>query len=147
MVFNSGVSFGISVWIIPEFPDIFKAKYGIQHIPHITVESRISQPLNNFLGRTFTFEFEDGFYLFPQSDKRNRGFRAWGWYCNIKEINIPQAHMSTHYYDELDEYKNIPTRTLIPPKGEFKGIGYLVDTRSNNPYDWKIIDSFDPKMF
>lgn len=146
-MFSGGASFGISVWIIPEDFTRWQDSYDIEHIPHITIESRIKSPLNEHIGKTFTFSFEDGFHLFPQTDKRDKSFRAWGWYCNIKEIDIPLAHMSTHYYDEMDTYKNIPTTPLYPPQGEFKGVAFLVDTRSTNPYSWKIIESFDPKMF
>ena len=143
--FSDNINFGISIWIIPDTYRWFQGSYGIQHIPHITICSKIRHPLNEHIGKSFKFRFEKGFHLFPPTTDNNKTFRAWGWYCKVYELNIQQAHMSTHYFDCT--FNNLAIGHLEPPEGVFKGQAYLVDTRSSNPQEWKIINELNPELF
>tara|TARA_B100000927_G_C16193785_1_gene360602 strand:- start:104 stop:565 length:462 start_codon:yes stop_codon:yes gene_type:complete len=143
--FSESISFGISVWIIPERWKQFQSSYGIQHIPHITIASKLVHPLNEYVGKSYKFTFNPGWHQFPSTMDNNKTFRACGWYCNVQGINIQDAHMSVQYYDSLLSPMNpLPE---APPDGQWTGTTHLVDTRSNDPLEWNIIERLDSKLF
>ena len=145
-MFKSGVTFGWSIWIIPDNYEWFREKYRIEHIPHITIQSRIINPLSSHIGKTYKFQFERGFHLLPVWNPKDKGFRSWAWYCKVNGLDIPHAHMSIQYFDELDKGYDRRGRNIYPPKGEFTGTAHLVDTRSHIPSEWKIVKNLNEHL-
>jgi len=104
------MSYNYSVWYVPIDSDNLRTKYGIKHIPHITIASNLSD-VEKAIEICSRFPLNANFYFtqpatlvkFP-SLYGNDPLSAVGFYARLfdeaeKDINLGfPAHMSVEYF-------------------------------------------------
>ena len=111
-----------SWWIVPHnYPKIMK-DYGMDHIPHITIKSRMSYPeYHPDIGKEFELRFYGNMIsLYPS---------GYGVMCEVKGLG--DFSMTINYLRDHDSTQNNLEQTM--------GIFCCAKTIHPNPKYWKII--------
>lgn len=124
--------YGYSLWIVPHNWKEIKDAYKMEHIPHVTVETNLTEPPRDVAPSRHEIRFEKPYALFPKMYE-NDPFTAYGFYCKVSGIKIKHyAHMSTHYNKFV---------TIFPePPEDTWGTLVAADTRSEDCSKWVIFD-------
>ena len=125
--------YGYSVWAVPVNHKIIQERYGMKHIPHVTLSTNhlnVPAPLN--YGQKVEIEFKDKhlyrlprMYEYEPIDTISSGF-----YCKIKGHKDPILHM-TLSYDFSGNYSDFKA-----PDEILEARIYRADTRSLEPSEW-----------
>ena len=131
--------FGQSVWAVPLNYRAIQEKYGMKHIPHVTISTNHpSRPIVTTYNMPCTIIFSQKLGLVrlpkmyehdPFSDRTVTGF-----YCripDIKEDTLTHMTMSYDFHEEnYTDYK--------PPEFGVPARIIRADTTSENPAEWFI---------
>ena len=128
--------YGYSIWAVPFNYNIIQNRYGMKHIPHVTLSTNhIHVPSPIGYDRKVEIKFTDknlyrlplGMYEYDPIVTTSTGF-----YCNIKGYNDTLLHM-TIFYDFQGNYLDFKA-----PDEILDAKIYRADTRSLDPSEWEI---------
>ena len=135
---NNGYQY--SIWCIPENWKEIKRKYAMSHIPHVTIETCLSQiectSRLKQLNKEYVILFENNIYDFSNIRyKQEEELPAFGFYCKLVSLHLTHRPHMTIKYKCLGKSIKI----VESPIDKVKGKVYMVNTISNNPLKWKIL--------
>lgn len=120
--------YGYSVWLVPRNHAELRERYGMVHIPHVTVETNLERPpvlvpqraphiVRNFSEYT---PFPGGIYEVDP-------LMASGFFCQTPLVQGHRPHMSLRYFERMDP----PTELVCDL--------CVADTRAKDPSEWRCI--------
>jgi hypothetical protein len=120
--------YGYSVWLVPRNHAELRKRYGMAHIPHITVETNLDRPPYMVPQRgTHVVKHFSEYTPLPGGMCDVDPLMASGFFCQSPLVKGHRAHMSVRYYNKVE------------PPGELECDLVGADTRSLDPSMWSII--------
>lgn len=141
--------YGYSVWYVPENYKELQERYGIQHIPHITLETNLILRDAFHIYRNAAINVEITYM--PQMIKfaqcyEHDPLQGFGWnvYVPVMKNRKPnwKPHMSVKYFKRGENYSRVDWECKAP-LDKVKCFIVIADTRSIEPSEWSI----DKKYF
>jgi hypothetical protein len=138
--------YGFSIWYIPyNFKKIME-KYNIIHVPHVTYKTNIDslnqcQDLIKNIESEIFISFQENIYKFPKMHKNDPLFGC-GWYIDINDCSHEfdcNPHLTQCYFNNYKDFTNYKIINYDKPEDTACYLT-IVDTRSNNPSEWIIIE-------
>jgi hypothetical protein len=139
------MGYGYSVWYVPTNYKTIQSRYGMAHIPHITVATNFPNANSAFvrynkLPKTTRAFIKRECVEFPSMYADNP-LKAIGWYGEMPDVPTAHPpHMTLRYFDPTQA---IPTKTeycnAAPSNRALVCFKTVADTTSSNPADWKFI--------
>jgi len=129
------ISYGFSVWLVPQ------PRFNINtvHIPHITVATCFEKEpiVHCTLNKRYGVTFFPGISKFP-SDMYDADdvVSGTGLYCKIDNMELEHEPHMTFTYDDSEDMSSFEILKHI-----YCDL-YVVDTRSKNPIDWKLLKKY-----
>lgn len=130
--------YGYSLWLVPDEWRKLKLRYGMRHIPHVTVKTNMSEVPNVVWGRYRVGGFSRAGH-FP-SQYAHDPLTAAGFWC--KSLDVPVRHRAhlTVAYGADGERPVIPLSAHVRPlTGELWCTLRAADTRSLDPSQWRLL--------
>ena len=134
----AGYGYGYSIWCVPINYEVLRARFEMQHIPHVTIETHIpsEKKARERMGRydsSYKIEFENDVHDLSHITYTDKDtLRARGFYCTLQGLDLPhQAHMTLFYDAEK-------SRSVTPPLA-VEGEVVLADTRAADPAEWLLL--------
>lgn len=130
-----------SIWCIPDNWKDIKERYGMCHIPHVTIETLLSETecmsrIHDY-NKEYMIRFEDNIY--DLNDITYKGgdndLSAYGFYCELDSLCVSHRPHMTLLYSNLGSDMKIEKA----PIHKIQGKVYMVNTVSSDPSKWKII--------
>jgi hypothetical protein len=137
---NSG-GYLYSIWCIPNNWKDIKEKYGMCHIPHVTIETLLSETecrsKIHYYDKEYMIRFEDNIYDFNDITYKegDNDLPAYGFYCELDSLCVSHRPHMTLLYSNLGSDMKIEKA----PIHKIQGKVYMVNTVSSDPSKWKII--------
>lgn len=153
---NAPLSYGYSVWYVPDNYRELQERYNIQHIPHVTLKTKMSfDDASNLyhsqikIADTINIEYYNKFITFPAYDK-NDHLQYRGWKVNIvgmndkfKSVNSNwNPHMTVEYTVINNNKKSQSCHMEVdPPHGKSPCFLVIADTNDVLPCNWRFCHS------
>lgn len=145
--------YGYSIWIVPYLYKDFMEKYKMTHIPHITIATNyetiddIEDEYKKLisLDLTASFNFSSNVHKFPRMYSHDILY-GYGFYCNSYiENSILAKHLkhkshNPHMTLNYSKSDDVVIENHHSPEGIFHGSIHIVDTTSENPSKWFLIN-------
>ena len=134
------MSYGWSVWYVPQAWEYLMKNYNFKHIPHITLVTNLDQKPKQILSYPKHLEYVtllDDITVFPKM-YINNPLNGIGWFCqcspDIYTKHIP--HITYSYFKDLPSTFDIPDDfpTIIND-----WILMIGNTQSPDPQEWKCV--------
>lgn len=124
--------YGYSVWAVPINYKMIQNKYGMKHVPHVTLSTNhATVPIPSNWGQRLKIEFKcKNLYRLPPMYEYQPPSTSAGFYCNIRGYDNPLLHM-TLSYDFPGNYLDFKA-----PDEILDAQVYRADTRSLDPSEW-----------
>ncbi len=137
------MSYGYSIWYIPENYEWIQKTYNMNHIPHFTIQTNLKDmeeatEIYNKLNDNETMTIQKDCQIF-ESMYENDPLQGIGWYIKTNINMRHKAHLTIKYYANVSE---INDKDFIEWKDEQKEqvcFKAIVDTLSIHPERWKIL--------
>lgn len=149
-----------SIWCIPDNWKEIKERYGMCHIPHVTIETLLSElecrsRIHNY-DKEYMIRFEDNIYDFNDITYKEGGgetsgggsetsgggsetsgdeLPAYGFYCELDSLSVSHRPHMTLLYSNLGS----DMKTEKAPIHKIQGKVYMVNTVSGDPSKWRIL--------
>ena len=130
-----------SIWCIPDNWKDIKERYGMCHIPHVTIETLLSETecmsrIHDY-NKEYMIRFEDNIY--DLNDITYKGgdndLSAYGFYCELDSLSVSHRPHMTLLYSNL----GTDMKTEKAPIHKIQGKVYMVNTVSGDPSKWRIL--------
>lgn len=129
--------YGFSIWCVPMNWKELRARYRTRHVPHVTIETLLSETK----ARARILQYAPEYKIMFEDDVRDLSditysedddVPAQGFYCSLQGLRLHRGHMTLHYETLLT-----PAHAIAPV--DVLGKVVIADTRSSNPGRW-IVD-------
>ena len=149
----NGGGYLYSIWCIPDNWKDIKERYNMCHIPHVTIETLLSE--TECMSRIHQYDdkymirFEDNIYnlndITYKGGETSGGCEtscgcdddlpAYGFYCELDSLCVSHRPHMTLLYSNLGSDMKIEKA----PIHKIQGKVYMVNTISSDPSEWRII--------
>jgi len=142
------VGYGYSAWLVPDERTLLQRRYGMRHVPHVTVRTNMASrrdaddlPLG---GRYAVGQWSDFAPVFPRMYQEGKPLRGCGFYCAVS----PDVRMD--HRPHLTVAYGMPFEGVLSrrsPETFMRCTLMLADTRAADPAQWYVLAlPFDERM-